>query len=925
MGNSIGLHSSLTFLTVAILATALLDCHADDADDAPSQCSACLLLDGTTLNLAVWLSDGATISCEGSDAAICRLGLQHAVEDLVSAAEAVTAVENSGHISTGEPTDNEGPALIVQIDPASCDEQGPEDFRITWDLGVSGHLRMRIAACDAPGAMYGVYQVIGDLGVRYHHPEESWFPPVDVAAELPSHYAGDLHTPSFALRGFHEHTQHPIIASDWYMRPDAGLRGEVSNYIRWLARNRQNAMSWHMLKTVDLDAWFPYVEDIIEEAHEHGIQVGLVTSFVDQQQNNFRLIIEENDESDEDQLDIILNRLADAGFDFVTTQIGSSEFTKPADADVLRWLDYTAAALDVRGVRHYAWIHTTCDLHADDGTFFFHLPERADERVGAWVHTTMFYDLTHPAPVYECEDFSQQLDFIERSNGEREQVYFPETAWWLGFDNNAPFALPLTGWTRSHDITEALANHDVTGHITFTSGREWTYWQYDHFLTRATWDRSVTWDDYIEWIGALFGDAEESATAGLRTVTELQRQHFFDDDPLLYFYAAGERQQDELGAQAGILARRPKIPFSDIVGYDDERFQTWSSTDLAALEVMSSEYLATIDAMDLPSAEPASLSESLYAELHDSLRLFALRIEHVHTLYATMEPIRNWRIEAATGDDADPSIRESSLAEAEDQLAAARTISAAVLELIAAGEARYRYNVSWLARSKPESLTSYPYGYLEEAASAHFWTRRDDQLELLIGLVFETIEEEWVQEPDHLFVSSGDWAELTEPDNPVANATLSGFVPDVLFGLSGFSGGDGVASVSLDYNSNRLPDPASETLFEGVRDGGSWSGSAEVFVLTARSQTGEVFGDLVVLAPTLVLVLEPDSGDVAELTQADLAGDMPSSGMVDLVVASGGIDEEGVTNLIKTIFNVPFDEPLPETLPMAFRFRFVGE
>ena len=908
-------------LALALLAFTVSGCDSDESDGNDSQCSACLLSDGENLRLSVWLLEEGVSECGNSAAAICSLGVTHAAEDLVRAAEAVTGLENQAETSVGEPGDEDGVAVILHIDPALCSDQGPEDYRISWDLGASGHVRMTVGACDAPGAMYGVYQIIGELGVRYHHPEETWFPEPDVAAELPTHHDGELHTPSFELRGFHEHTQHPIIASDWYMRPDAGLRGEVSNYIRWLARNRQNVMSWHMLKTVELDSWFPYIEEIIDEAHSHGVQVGVVTSFVDQQQNNFRLIIEEDETDDEEQLDAILDRFADAGFDFVTTQIGSSEFTKPPDDDVLRWLNHTAGFLDERGVRHYAWIHTTCELHADDGSLFFHLPERADSRVGAWAHTTMFYDLTHPAPVYGCDDFSQQLDFIERNNGEREQVYFPETAWWLGFDNNAPFALPLTGWTRAHDINVALTDQEVSGHITFTSGREWTYWQYDHYLTLATWDRTLTWDEYLTWLGPVFGESSDAAIEGLTAITELQRQHFMEDDPLLYFYASGERQQDELGAQAGILARRPKIPFSEVVAYDDEAFDAWSNTDLAALERMSAEYRAAVDAMDAPAEAPATLSETLYAELYDSLRLFALRVEHAHTLYSAIEPIRDWRIESAS-DDADETVRDASLAAAETQLAASRTISAAVLDLIAAGESRYRYDVAWLSRAKPESLTSYPYGYLEEAVSAHFWTRRDDQLELLIGLVFETIPEEWVQEPEHLFVSNGEMAELIVPDNPVASATLSGFVPDVLFGLTGFSTGDGDVTVSLDYNSNRLPDVGSETLFEGTRDGEAWSGSAEVFILTARSQTGEVFGDLVVLGPTLNLVVEPSAGEVEGLAEAILAGDIPSAGMVGLVVASGGIDEEGVTNLIKTIFNVPFEDELPETLPMAFRFEF---
>lgn len=898
-------------------------CSGDSTETPTAECSACLLDEEGNLTLTVWLTqDGVDDCSEAGGEGICALGVQHAAADLIATAELATGATNAGGIEVGAPQGGNGPAVIARLDPNACPSLGDEGFQIGWALGDDGLIELTVTACEFPGAMYGLYEIVDQLGVRYHHPEESWMPAANPAAELPSHHQGETHTPSFSQRGFHEHTQHPIIASDWYMRPDAGLRGEVSNYIRWLARNRQNAMTWHMLKTVELDAWVPYVEDIIAEANQHGIDVGLVTSFVDQQQNNFRLIIEEDETPDEEQLDAILTRFVNAGFSFITTQIGSSEFTKPPDVDVLRWLDYTAAFLDERGVRHYAWIHTTCELHADDGSLFFHLPEQADERVGAWVHTTMFYDLTHPAPVYGCDDFSQQLDFAARNDGVRDQVYFPETAWWLGFDNNAPFALPLTGWTRAHDIGEALVGYDVSGHITFTSGREWTYWQYDHFLTRATWDRSVTWADYLDWLAPAYGANARAAVDATLAVTELQRRHFFEDDPLLYFYASGERQQDELGAQAGILARRPKVPFSDVVRYDDERFIGWQSTDLAALSSMAHEYRAVIDEMPPPSTDSDALSDQLYAELYDSLALFAMRIEHAHTLYSAMAPIREWAIESTLGDDADTDVRDRTQAEAESLLEDARAISAQVIDIVADGEARYRYDVDWLARAKPESLTLYSYGYLEEAASGHFWTRRDDQLELLIGLTYGTIVEEWITEPDHLFVTNGDLAELIEPDNPVASSTLSGFVPDVLFGLSGFGEGDGAVTVSLDYNQNRLPDPASETLFEGARDGAAWSGTAEVFVLTARSQTGEVFGDLTVLGPTLDLVVEPAEGDVETQTEAVLAGDIPSAAMVGLVVASGGIDEEGVVNLIKTIFNVPFEEELPETLPMAFRFGF---
>src|SRR5690606_7265594 len=121
------------------------------------------------------------------------------------------------------------------------------------------------------------------------------------------------------MRGFHEHTQHPTVMSDYYLRPSAEHRAYVSNYIRWFARNRQNAMSWHMLKTVELEGWLPYIEEIIEEAHAYGIDVGMVLSFVDEQQNNFKIVDMERYDGDGKvieplkQIEMVLTEFSERG------------------------------------------------------------------------------------------------------------------------------------------------------------------------------------------------------------------------------------------------------------------------------------------------------------------------------------------------------------------------------------------------------------------------------------------------------------------------------------------------------------------------------------------------------------------------------------------------------------------------------------
>ena len=58
-------------------------------------------------------------------------------------------------------------------------------------------------------------------------------------------------------------------------------------YIRWLARNRQNVLTFHFLNTVDQATWAPHMAQLVDYAHLFGVKVGVVVGFVDQQQNAY--------------------------------------------------------------------------------------------------------------------------------------------------------------------------------------------------------------------------------------------------------------------------------------------------------------------------------------------------------------------------------------------------------------------------------------------------------------------------------------------------------------------------------------------------------------------------------------------------------------------------------------------------------------
>lgn len=853
-------------------------------------------------------------------------GLDMAAQDLVEAFAQIRGVTPQPGEHTPRELGQADASRVVMVTilaqpDAAIGEQGYKLKQRDFGQGRAG---VEVQAATPVGAMYGLYDLAGRLGARYYHPERTFYP-TNAALELPTIATEEVQSPRFTTRGFHEHTQHPIIMSDALMvTGNDALRGYASNYLKWLARNRQNASSFHLLKTVNLEAWRPYISDIVAQGQGYGVKMGVTLSFADQQQNNFRLIGEESQTGSMDvptQIRGGLDNLLAAGFDFVTMQIGTSEFTKPTDEEALGWIDtaYKHLQAEHEGVELLTWIHPPCDLEADGEGLFFHLPLQSDPGVGALVHTTMFYTVEHPAPVYGCEDFRHQQEFMREADGKRRQVFYPETAWWLGFDNNMPLTLPVTGWSRAYDIQQVLSNHDVEGHITFTTGREWLYWQYDHYLTQVTWDASIGWDDYLRWIGPMYGEGGEAVASALSTWTEAQVEDFYELDPLIYFYLAGELVQDEVGEQAGVLARRPKLSYDRVLAMDDAAFEAWTRDDLDRLRAMSARYQPALD--QLEAAAPAQINDR-WQELLAAHRLYVMRIAHAVALYEGVSALRPWIVERraaiAQSREPDEAIREAAREAVTEKLMAARAISAQALEAIQATEATYRYPLEWLAKPKPNSLTSYKIGYLEETSRAYFWTRRDDQLGRLIDRSFDMSNDAWTRDPGALYLTSGRQTRLSVPADPLAAAAFRSFVPRLLFGLTQ-DGAELALQIGEDFNENLLPDEGTEQEVRGERTGDVWRGEREVLTMRVRSSSGDLIGTLEIEQAELSLSFEAVTN---VLKTGELQGEFDPERLVDTITEIAGIDRDGASNLVKGAYKLPVEEPLPARLPVHFLFNF---
>jgi len=727
-------------------------------------------------------------------------GVRTAAQDLVTAMARIAGVPvPADAITTDTLAVSGGPSISVTVTSLLTESLGDQGYRIAAGRLGGGSPALAILARSEIGAMYGLYRVARDLGVRYLHPRETFYPS-NPDATLPWEAVGGDEAPAFARRGVHEHTEYPIPASDFLLNPSGpDSRAAATELLQWLARNRMNTLTFQLLERVDLGTWIPYIADVVAEAHRHGIRVGVVVSFVNPAA--WRLIRSYRADSgaNADQLVEGLDRLLDhvpadcptcpacpdivsdtgrttgppkrALFDFVVIRFEPADATRPRDAEVLSWLDGAATHLRETYCQRdglakayrpdqpypyakvFAWVDGSCDLRTEDGGLYFHLPLRADATVGAFVHTNLFHDLDAPVPIPGCSGFQHQSRFIEEALGQgRGVIFFPSNASWRGLDVDIPLALPVTGLSREQDLRESLPSlavrsgagnltARVTGHVVFSAGREWAYWQHDHYAAQAAWDPTLTWDAYLDWISEVYGERGRETMAAWKAWTDIQSRYLRSVRADLLAYLVGDPPGDD--AENGVrCAARPAL--ASIVEMSEAEAQEWERQDLEVLETMRDELRAVRDAMPEGSVAGTEQQRRLVQEVRDGMTVFLWRVEHAVALYRATAVVREWREEqicarsASPSRDPDPRVLEDARTRAEALLAQARAITEAVRDLVATAETRYRYPVEQVARERADSPTSFPYGYLYRASTAEYWSRRDQELQELV--------DRWLQE-----------------------------------------------------------------------------------------------------------------------------------------------------------------------------------
>lgn len=627
--------------------------------------------------------------------------------------------------------------------------QASESFGISAEK-VGKQTRIKVTGHER-GLLYGTYTALEALGYRFWHPLQAQVPQqVTIPAPFVKHEA-----PRMPIRGFAHHTMHPLelahVLNGWGPKGPADEAGweallpEWESYLEWLIANRQNKVEWVLLEKAP---WAEFarsperqarLRQLVELGHDWRMLVGMDAPLSLEQQNGWRLIPKGGTPDEElRQLRSSIDWLAATGIDFLTTEMGTSEFTHGGGAKMLSWLNTATDHLAAKGLPFYTKIHISSGQTTEDfkdpetgaPLNINYVPYYADPRLGIMAHTVQIYALDDPAPTYGHRDFSDMHRFMRLNAGKRTLIWFPETAYWVNYDIHVPLFLPVYARQRLHDLRLLAAEGTkLDGQIIFSSGWEHGYWLNDLISARAAWDAQPEAKDdraamaaLLDHQFAVYGDTAAPLRDLLLDAMDAQHRLLVlgevdgkkPENPDLrngIAYLAGQDAWSLLGGTIRALGLSGYQTQPDRIHFEalekDPQARAFYSRQVAPL---LTEIVYDFSRLALRAeALAAKVSPELrpwQQEVAAGLRLNALRARMVHDL---MEA-------AAARGLGQPGETRARLDSARDALETAE-------QLVAGQVAAYRADPDRIAGWNIPNPTVYRYGYLWPARSLFFWKR----------------------------------------------------------------------------------------------------------------------------------------------------------------------------------------------------------
>ena len=600
---------------------------------------------------------------------------------------------------------------------------------------IGEQLLIQLQTISYQGISAGLYGLLQErLWFSFLHPKKTVIPALRYWPLTENFY---WHARArFDKKGFHLHTMHPIELTEALLNVDfPNGRAEVKTYLDWLARNQQNYMEFCVLNSIDTARWGDYMREVVDYAHSRGILMGIDISLNMQQQKAFCLYKGRfiNKKAKQAQISANLQRLCRASWDVINMEMSGTEFSAGdvSEREELRFFvqnlvekQYKAKLMgrqhvvkpeNMRSGDKNKDAHRTITPPAQ----FNGLQDNAR---GLLVHTVMFYGLfDKDAPVYENQNFVHLLASLSDNQAKRETWYYPESAYWVTFDNSVPLFLSPYLNARLDDI-QRLDSMNVKGHVTFSSGWEWGYWLIDWSIARWSWRHEINGTEEqntpYQYIGDLF--RRDKTVAVFAQLNALQ-QKYLKDKQLIRLMCPSSFT-DELPAFGGLnMAFQPrpdksykwwryKAPYDSIMVFKRkiELLDTFAQRSEAALQEFIDEERRIV--ADYPELQ------TLVSEITLAFKITALRARHRSRLLTYLLNKRLTKLGHA------PPVENKTY------LDNAVAIRLEAQKIVTAVEKNYKYPREWIASKTPNS-TCYEFGYLYLVANLQLWEREEQQYE----------------------------------------------------------------------------------------------------------------------------------------------------------------------------------------------------
>jgi hypothetical protein len=580
--------------------------------------------------------------------------------------------------------------VAVVVDPSLCTE--------CYRLDREGDGVYVVTGGEPLGVRYGVSALLEAFGWRFFHPTDTFMPEV-IGAPV-GDFLGAVEAPQIARRGLHLHTLHPIDGLYAYWTGESPERAAAIT--DWAVRNRANHLQWVGLDDITdsparLAEWQVDTAAVVEHAHAQGLTVGLGIQLfgTSNLQKAFDLVDAPADTETmrETMEERVGGLVAATDWDVLNLSFGEFSGVEPAEfiaatnlaRDVIRTADPTIEVTATIHVGNQEDLRV--DWKADEDLLYYFLVKYADPSIVPWVHTVMYYTLTEDAGgAYGHDTFDEHRAFLEEKLAAGEPVgYFPETAYWVAFDNSVPTYLPLYVRSRWADLAAFPTLQD---HVLFSSGWEWGYWQNDWAALRMSWRMPDDWRDvYAEMFASLDPTLADVAVA----LAEAEHTHLLEGRKAAYL--AGRDDFIDLGDRLGVLAQPDRPDFDEVAALPAE--------DAAAL-------VAGLDAMatDFAAIATPTGTDVWSVEIADGLAVTTLRARYIAALYASA---------AATG-AGDTEAAATHLDLAATTLESARAV-------VTRRHAALHDDVDGRLTVPGENPSLYQFGYLRWADELCYWSR----------------------------------------------------------------------------------------------------------------------------------------------------------------------------------------------------------